>query len=351
MTHNIYEEMFLSTRQPAWHKLGIQVPLGTKAVDGLAQINADYQIEKYPVQVQLPGMDAPTIDPKHFAIVRHPAGNDPEYAVLGYAGEDYQILQNRDIAQRVDLLTDTWPLETIGVLRDGATVFFVLGAGEYDIAGKDPMKNYFMVDDTRDGGTALKIAFTPVLTVCQNTETAALAQATAKINITHGQRLVQDVDLRLSLVKALSSTQQAVTASFERMAKAILTDDIVDAVLAQVYPYPVRPKKAMILDEVWTEEEIEAVRAVYDEALGKQSEYEYYVNRQQGFRDLAKQLFARNNDTKPWCVGSAWNLYNAVTESADHRRGSDGVPLSSLFGERAREKQRAYSAVLNAIGG
>lgn len=345
MAHAIFGNRFATWRAPAWHKIGHVFNEPMRAIDAIRLACMDYRIEKYPlkVDVQTP-FGSYLQDTNKFALVRAPTEDDPRYRIFGVVSRDYVVLQNEDIARVVDKLTERWPVETVGALQYGSLIFITLYAGTVHLANlpSEEIRQYFLISENRDGGTALKIAFTPVRVVCQNTLVTGLRRATVTATLVHTPGIENAFTTRINLIQRLQQAQVESLEIFDRMAKVILTSDDIETVFERVYPYPPMPEKAKIL----TETIVNDIAELYDEATKAQAAWEYYCQRAITYRNSAKELLECMNDEHPSIANTAWAVYNAVVESADYRDGTDSVPVSALFGARANEKRRAFNAVL-----
>jgi len=348
MTHNIFGDRFLGTRTPAWHQIGTVLPEPIPAMEAIRKIEADFRIEKAPLTVKvetLAGVEHIEV-PGKFAIVREPTDDDPTFAILGMAGNDYEVVQRRDFASALDRLTPRWPLETIGVLGQGETVFFTLDAGLMDIGGEE-VHQYFLVFDKVDGKTSAKIAFTPVRVVCQNTLTSGLSQATMTAILDHRTGINQDFNFRIDLIEKMADAQRLTMNTFELMTHARLTSDQIDEVFEAAYPHPSKPKKMGLVDAI--DENDELLAALRGQGVRATESYDYYCQRADGFRQGAREMLARLNDGNGNLADSAWYVWNAVTELADWRDGSETVPVSTLFGPRAVEKKNAFKVAVKFL--
>lgn len=352
MAANIFGDRFAGHREPAWHGLGhvFEEPMTAEAAVVLAKM--DYQIHLLPLcgSLETPfGTQLVTVDGKSM-IAREPVDDDPAWRYFGIASDKYGMVQNMQLAQMLDKLTVDWPVETVGALDGGKTVFFTLDAGTHEVGGKESetVKKFFLVTDTKDGGTTLKIAFTPVRVVCQNTLVTGLKAATIQGALQHKGNIAGALEFRVDLISRLMKAERTVTAQFDKLAELILTEEDWERVIQVAYPYYPRPKKAMALDE-FASEDAELLGGLYAEATQAQELWEYYCERTDAFRAGAKELMLKFNDEQPEVANTGWALYNAIVECEDYRNGSDSVAISTLFGERSQTKRRAFDAVASMI--
>jgi hypothetical protein len=348
--HNIFGERFIGRRKPGWHLIGTVFPQEQKmtATQAAEAAGLMYDIVKVPALAQVNGVlgsEMVTLD-GHYALVRMPTMDDPIARPLGMCGNSYDFLQNIEMARLLDPISELYPVETIGDLGYGETVFYTFDAGEARIAWED-YHLYFLYTDTRNGRVKAKMAFTPVRVVCQNTLRLGLRQAIVAVALAHNADHRDMVTWQLKMVEGMAKAKKLSIQALERFAKLSLVAEQVQQVLAMTYPSPKRPEKAYMLEDLKSaaDDGIEAAVSLYNEAGRAQETFEYYVNRAQTFRDAAYELFYKFGDENKRLANTGYALYQAVVESADFRNGAESAPASSLFGVRALEKVRAWNAI------
>lgn len=350
--HNIFGERFLGRREPAWHGLGQTFDTAITMLEAVGRINAGYMVEKAPLFAKV-GNRYLAVEGQ-VGLVREPTTDDPEHRVLGIASrDDYGIVQNHEMARILDPLSETWPVETVGVLGKGETIFFTLDAGEMQVgrSRREVVRQFFLVADTKDGKTSGRIAFTPVRVVCQNTLTMGLSAAVSKAALRHTADYSDEVKFRVGLTKHMQRVMRETKARFDHMARAVLNADKVQAIIETSYPYPPLPAKVALAQALTPRDRAELGEeyAVQLEGVDTaKSTYEYYRGRTEAFRDGAAELFSKINDEHPHIANTAWAAYNAVVECEDYRNGGKGVLAAALFGARAVTKARAFEAAYAA---
>jgi len=343
MAHNLFGERFAGKREPAWHGLGTVFTDNITPYDAVKLAGLDYDIVKVPLSAQLETGDM--VSTGKFGLIRE-ATPDSGAAFLGTVSEQYTYLQNRDVARIIEPLAELWPTETVGALGQGETVFITLDAGSDTIKG-DPIRQYFLITDTRNGGTSMKVMFTPVRVVCQNTLLAGERAAITTSAIQHDYNLEGSIQARVELIQKMQKISIETMAQFEAMASASISDEGVQALLASAFPFPKVSKAVDIL----TYEDAESFGVLYDAAKRAEASYEFYRGRMQAFRDGAMELFQKFNDEQPQLANTVWAAYNAAIECSDWREGNsdDSANRSSLFGGRANEKKRAFQAAMELV--
>lgn len=341
MAHNLFGERFLGRREPAWHRLGevFTEPLTAVAAAERSKIH-EIVVEKRQLQVDLGGVWS-SFD--RYAIVRLPTSDDPEYRVFGECSKDYGLIQNADLAIYLDKLTEKWPVETMGALGFGETVFMTLDAGKKEIQG-DPVHQYFLLTDTKDGKTGIRLHFTPVRVVCQNTLMAGEGAAVATARLRHDPNVEEELTWRLDLIKELQDVAEKIMFSFDLMATAALEDDDARKIIAAAYPYPRKPAKVQLAEDM-TPEQAAKVQGMLERVDRAEREWINAKHRQDERRGAAFELYEKFNDETPKLARTPWAAYNAVVECEDYREnvGKEDADYSLLFGLRARAKHRAYN--------
>lgn len=343
MTASIFGNRYLGIRELPWHNLGLTLPEPIPPVEAVAKAGLDYSVETFPLvstaygqKIEIPGKKV---------IVRGPTSDDPESRVFGVVGEDYEVLQNLELANMLTPLSEDWPLETMGALGFGEKVFMTLDAGNDDVQG-EAVRKFLLLTDDKSGGGAIKVAFTPVRVVCTNTLTLGLAQATFTANINHTQGAKSETEFRLQLMAQAKKAEAASMDVLRQMAITSVVEEQVQQIVAAAYPYPTKPKKVALFQELNDKSlsDIELPENELEKLMKTTEVYDYYRTRIDDFRAGAITLHEKFNDEFPDVANTAWSIYNAVVECSDFRRGGKNINESVIFGDRAREKKRAFQA-------
>ena len=350
MTANIFGERFLGRNKPAWHNLGrvFTAPIG--ALEAVEAAGMDYLVNKVEVAMRVvaaPGWEA---IPGKFSLVREPTHDDPVNRHFGFVGEPYRVVQNTEVAKAIDPLTQLWPVETAGALDHGRTLFLILDAGSGSVGGEE-VHQYFLVVDTKDGGTSMRLAFTPVRIVCYNTLVTGLREATTTARLSHHQSVADDLDFRVHLLNQLQQSANVTMQEFERMASAVLTVDQVQHVMEAAYPIKPPGKKYSLAQELFasTLDTSEYADSAMVELTGAGDRYNASVVRQGELRAATADSLNKMNDANPALANTAWYTYNAVAEVEDWREGKGAVDRDVVFGHRANTKARAFGAARSLV--
>ena len=177
---------FASRVEPAWHGLGtvFDGTVSTREMLELSHLN-DWNVRleevTYPENYSV-------VSPAHSVVRTHPFTGQPD--VLSIVGDRYKVLQNEELFDFGDAMTDggaTW--ETAGSIKNGRVVFGSLSVPREFIldpqGANDKTVTYLLVHTSHDGSSSVQANITPVRVVCQNTLNMALSGSKQSFKIRH----------------------------------------------------------------------------------------------------------------------------------------------------------------------
>lgn len=342
-----------SDRAPSWHRME-----NVWRVDELGAMNAqqacqasetNYEVRTAPVYVMDPFSGRLIEHSDDVAIVRQPLEGGSA-KVFGTAKKGWTPIQNIDIAKLLDAsLTDTWPVESMGALGDGETLFIALDAGEDEIAG-ERYHRYIGITDGKAANRALTIAITDVRYECQNTVMLGLSQASFTHKLRHTATIALDLEDRLQMVRRIREGQGAVKEALQLLAQTRVTKPQKLQIINYAYPIPKEPSHVRQAKEMGLEG---LTPDRVDVAKARIEKYEYWVRTFEGQRQMAVDRLTRFEDEFPQFGNTAYAVLQAVVENEDYRKGNRGnaaAAESSIFGERASTKLRAYQKCADFAG-
>lgn len=294
-----------------WHRLGVSLPRLATAADMLTAVPA-LRAEVNKEQVIRKGLPVPG----KFYTVRQDTDE-----VLGIVGQDYKVLQNSAAFEMLDAITmdkNGPKYETAGVLWGGRRVWALARVPEYlEVVPGDTLAQYLLITNSHDGSSAVRIMETPVRVVCANTLSMATRGNGKSTKLRHSGNLltkVSDVQDALKIVRTdfLETLEQ-----YRALAADRPDAEEVECVLRTLFP-DTKSDRATL--------QRSRVRNLWDEGIG---------------------------NSLPDLAGTAWALYNGVTELVDHhanegskRADADDMRLNSIwFGSGATFKQTALDTI------
>lgn len=338
-------------RIPAWHQMGYVSPDGfADATDALNKGKGDYEVSLVPFSVNYNGQ---TIElPGRFEIVRGATSFDPEPAFFGEVSDRYEVVQNRELAEILNPLTEQYPVDTFGVIQEGRRVFFTLKMPDTTINDDDNERyeNWVFVGNDFVDGSLYWMA-TKIRVVCFNTWMAARQQGEIIDRIGHASRPKELLTLRRDIEVALVRQHQEMEKMFTAMMQKQMTTGTTADFLEKVFPFKkdhriaktVETAKAM---EIEVPEVLEAV------ALNATKQYAADNQRMAEARIESARLFTKFNDEQPRYANSLYALAQASNEYVNHYKGrGDGKALaeSLIFGARSQMLDRINRVALKSL--
>lgn len=232
-------------------------------------------------------------------------------APLAIVGEDYHIVQPRDILEffREFCATNQLVMDTAGVLAKGRRVWALARTGaEVRIGGNDVVKQYILLATSYDTSLATIAKHTSVRVVCNNTLTIAANNAEASIRVTHSAKF---------------------NAAQAQLSLGLLADDFTEfgQYANEMHKQVVEPSiAARWYAELLKDREVSDVE--FDELLDNRV-----------LRGLMKSY-----QSAPGAEATTWGLVNGATAFVDHVRGRsyDTRMNAAWFGTGDNLKQLAW---------
>ena len=316
--------------EPAWHGLANvlfdkEEHINTQTMLDSAKLsNWDIQLEEigYPENYRS--------DKTNYFVTRtNPFDNGKD--VLAIVGSKYQVVQNEQLFDFGDNLLDggaSW--ESAGSIKGGRVVFGSLVIPKeivLDAEGaNDKTTTYLLVHTSHDGSVSVQASITPVRVVCQNTLNLALKGAKQSFKLRH----TQSIDGKIAMAR------EALGMSFAYM------DTFADEA------------KALFEKEVTEKQFIDIVKAIYPkpDKDATKAQLTKWDNKMVLLSDLYN-----NSPTNANIKGTAWGVFNALTERLDYfkqeRKNNLENRLASASGFDAMsnaEKNKIFTQVKSFAG-
>lgn len=317
MAHMIEgSRMFYVGREP-WHGIGKKLDNPPTVAEGIRAAGLDWTVELKRLQMA----DGRQVNA--YATVRSEDG-----AVLGdHVGPQYKPLQNIEAFRFFDPFLEAGQagLHTAGCLDGGRRVWVLakINGGGLEVAAGDQVESYILLSNSHDGTLAVRVGFTPIRVVCQNTLSMAHGNAASKLLRVRHTAAVKDTLNQIRDVMDLARQEFFATAAQYRQ-------------LAQrhINPIDLRKyvRKVFEVDEQDPREDSTRIKNIMDDVV-------------------TRSILGVGNEI-PSVRGTYWTAYNGVTEWLTYARGSNqDTRLNSLwFGNGADLSKRALEIALAMAG-
>jgi phage/plasmid-like protein (TIGR03299 family) len=298
-----------------WHLMGTKVLPNLSTDEMLVEAGLNWTVDKTAL---FTGAANELLVPSHFGLVRNRGGVKD---VLGIAGSDYKVSQNADVIRFVDKFVKAGDmnLHTAGALDDGRRVWFLAELKQgFKLPGGDEVEGFLLISHPHIWGEAMRIMFTTVRVVCQNTLRMALGQA-GGFRMTHSYEFNEEMqDLAEETLGLATSRLETFQAKAELLAKTHITarqaQEFVIQLLTPNVTLPSNDDEAIVdlINRTGSK-----ILTAYETSPG---------------HDLASA-----NET-------LWGMVNGVTYFADHVAGRtrDSGLTSAWFGANGKLKDQAF---------
>lgn len=326
MSHNIMEgRRMCYTGEKPWHELGTRLERPATALEAITAADLNYTVEKRVLSADGSRAGGVTQELGAWATVVKETS-----VPLGVVGGQYRIIQNRDAFDFFDGVVGEGQAiyHTAGALGKGERVWILAKLpDDVIVTDSDIVNKFLLLTTTHDGSSALKMYFTPIRVVCQNTLMASYRDMAGGVSIRH----TANAKNKLDEARRLLGLALNYYARFSNDVNALVRYRMSDAELEAYFKHVLHKVDVDNVD---------------------------LSSRDESSLSTLEGLFrhGRGNELEG-VKGTAWAAYNAVTEWVDYYRAvrnerkGDGRAKSILFGTGATIKSRAFEAILNKVGG
>jgi phage/plasmid-like protein (TIGR03299 family) len=308
MAHLVESMMYVG--KTPWHGLGTPIPEDKKisVQEAIVAAKLDWQVELRHVFNENPeGVKSGILD--HYAVCRM-----SDNAFLGLVGQDYVPLQNEEALEWFQPFLDSGEatLETAGSLKGGRQVWALakIRDGNMLVGKEDPVAHYILLSNSHDGSVAVRVGFTPIRVVCNNTLTLAHdSNASQLLRVRHTSNLHKNLELIREIMSVARKEFSATVAQYRHLQKHGIDSSGLERYVKLVFSLPDNGGKELIPNIIY----------LFENGRGSHEAGRTY-----------------------------WGAYNAVTEYLNYFRGrTQDSTLSSLwFGGSTHINKQALNAAL-----
>lgn len=307
MSANINENKRVFTVGEAWHKLGTVVETEQTAENAVKLAQLDYNVVKSDLFTQDKRVDS------HVAIIR-----EDTQEILGITTPKYKIVQNVNAFSFFDTVVGEGQAiyHSAGALGKGERIWILAKLPSNIVVGKDDtLEKYLCLTTSHDGKSSLKMYFTPIRVVCQNTLNMSMSDSKNGISIRHSGDIKRKVDEAREILN--------ISIDYYKQYEQIVNQF---------------EEKPLMVSEV--EKYFEKVLAFPEDEVSTRKENQ---------KNTLLHLFEYGKGQQLGNKHSLWKAYNSVTEYVDHHSSVKNLSsnpsnkLSNIwFGNGAKIKQKAW---------
>jgi len=313
MTANVESMMYY--KEKPWHGLGNELDNPATSSEAIIAAGMDWEVEAQNIVTE-----SGILLPKKKAIIRKD-NNVP----LGVVGLKFQFLQNKESFSFFDGVVGQSKAiyHTAGVIGKGEKIWILakLPKNMY-IAKDDEVEEYLLLVNSHDGKGSIRMFFTPIRVVCQNT-----------LNIALSDGIKQGASIRHvgKIMDKITDVQEIL-----RMSHKFYTDFE-------------QGSKFLASKQVNSKEVEKFIKTCF-------SDYDTEAKKVKNMMEKVEENFETEGKVLPTIAGTYWALFNGYTGYIDHGRATKGKDeydrksnhLNSIwFDSSVKLKQRAWDAAVN----
>lgn len=305
------------TGEVPWHQLGTKLDQPPTAREAIEAAGLNYQVDL----VRIATLVGQPVDQRR-ATVR-----DDTHDVLGIVGNSYVPVQNYQAFGFLDAVVAEGNLRyhTAGALGKGERIWLLAELpNQIRIKQSDEaVDKFLLLTNSHDGSSALRVYFTPIRVVCQNTLNLAESKSKGQgVSIRHQGNLHAKIKEAQRVLGLAHRFYDDAEAKINFLANHYPTKAQAENYFKLLYPDPACGDSTRT-NNIRTE-----LMRLFEQGIGHD---------QQAIR------------------GTTWAAYNAVTEWVDHHRPTrNATPVlrasnrlkSAWFGSGAKLKARAWETAL-----
>lgn len=338
---------------PFRYKGAINVEDCKTAEEVIIKAGLDWEVAKCPLIAKMPFNGV--IDPMaHTAETSFVRGSDlyrdcpNAYATyrtdrnipLGIVKEKYTEVQNMDAFGFFNdaIGKDKAIWQTAGFFGNGEKIFVSAKLPDsIYVNGMDPVDNYLVFTTSHDGSSGVKILFTPIRVICENTLNAAIRNATNYVSFRHTASVHRNIDQAGEILGIAKEKTLFLAEQYEAMSKIKMTDKevnqyFIDLILSE-------NEKIALAETGHTNEQLIAKNwmAVEDSGISTKK-----VNVLHNMRE-----YYEIGPGQKQYLGTGWGAYNAVTGYYSNVDNADGIKRFDklVFGSQALKIQTAGNLI------
>lgn len=259
---------------------------------------------------------------------------------LGIVKERYTPVQNIDAFAFFDgaIGKDKAIWQTAGFFGNGERIFVSAKLPKNILVDGDPVENYLVFTTSHDGSSGVKILFTPIRVICQNTLNAAIRTSSNFVSFRHTKSVHQKIDVAAEILDICDNQIQFLNEQYNFMKKIQMNDNQAQEIFANVIlteDEQFRIKQTghtigQIVTRDW--------RAIQDSQISMKkvntiAEMNNYYFSGVGQREI---------------LGTAWGVYGAITGYYSNVDNSEGTKRmdSLLYGDKSRKIELAGNLLI-----
>lgn len=316
-------QMF-SVREVPWHKLGTIVQEAPSIPEAIKLAGLDWEVREKQIHFHKPDLgynhDFKRIE-NYKALIR-----STDESVLSIMKDSYTVVQNKTAFDFFSPFIEAKAasLETAGSLREGKVVWVMakLNKAPIEVGKGDEVNKFLLLSNSHDGTIAVRVGFTPVRVVCNNTLTLATQSNKANIiKLRHSKSVLNRLDDVQEIVNAIDAQFEATAEQYKHLASRVINKEQFEKFVKIVFQLK---DEGSNRDDMRTQKMLQTISRLFENGAG-----------------------AHLKSAK----GTYWGAYNAVTEYLTHEYGNNDETrlYANWYGHVANTNNFAFKTAMKGL--
>lgn len=334
-----------------WLFKGVKDVSGCRtAADVMSAAKLDWTVEKCALYAEMPyneraNLDSFNVNGKNYNEVPNAYGIfRTDYNIpLGTVKSRYTPVQNIEAFNFFDgaIGKNKAIWQTAGCFDEGRRIFVSAKLPKNIFVNGDPVENYLVFTNNHDGNGGIKILFTPIRIICQNSLNAAIRGADNYVSIRHTTNVHSKLDIAAEILGISEQKIEYCQEQFKTMERIPIKDIIAMEIMG---------KTVLTTDEINnindTAHNIRQIIFRNNIAIGDAKISMRKVNI---LSDMWDYYF--NGPGQREYVGSGWGVYNAISGYYSNRDSAERYKRmdSLLYGDKATKIKNAGNLILEMV--
>lgn len=333
---------------PFRYKGAINVENCKTSADVMSAAGLDWEVAKCKLVAQMPRTVFDSVEdgfakgdnfyrdcPNAFATYR------TDYNIpLGIVKERYTPVQNKEAFTFFDnaIGKDKAVWQTAGFFGNGERIFVSAKLPKNILVNGDPVENYLVFTTSHDGTSGVRILFTPIRVICENTLNAAIKTSSNYVSFRHTQSVHSNLDIAGEILGICEKKIKFLEEAYEQMSKIEATDVDAQNIFAKV---------------IFTENELVNIKNT-GHTIQQIVNRNYMAINDSGVSMKKVNVLTEMNNYyysgagQKEILGNMWGVYNAVTGYYSNIDNSEGIKRmdSILYGDKSKKIETAGNLIL-----
>lgn len=343
---------------PAWHMEGNVFKLDDpRSLSEIAERHfSDIKTYKVPVFGQVASNYVPL--PGEYALMRKPIDEDPETRFWGLVKKGWKPVDPLKIVRHLDELSKTYPVETLGVLGYGETLYLSLRDKPLKVGVPgywEEIHGHFVLQIEMTPGKSSAAFQTRTRPVCVNTLHIGWKNSDHRLKIPHTMNPEEAMAWLIDVFAFAEREREFQENTLNVFCKTplIFGSEDFEQVLKDMFKDPKPSARMTRYARMAAKKHVPNLgQSVLDKIDQDEANFDRQSDKVRAYRECVRELVQKFNDEFSHVANTTYATFNALTEMSTHRvvHGREEIngrsyEQSLLFGPRAKEIREGFGVL------